>query len=435
MEFKRTKYIKELRDSIGNGMVKIITGPRRAGKSYLLFSLFPHFLHEQGIDDAHIVSLKLDERGNERYRDVDELSHYFEQRRTKDGKTQFFLIDEIQLCPPKENPWVKGQMITFYDVLNEFLGFPHTEVFVTGSNSHLLSSDIATEFRGRGWQIPVHPLSFSEIREVTPPSVNDFELWETFFRYGGLPACVMETDESRKRSYLKEVYLTTYLKDIADRHHLRDDVALGELTSVLASSVGSLVNPNKISNTFRSEEGILIAPATIHRYLGYLEDAFLISTAKRHDLKGKRIIGGSAKCYFEDLGLRSAAAGFLGMDQEPHFMENAIYNELVSREYHVDVGSVTSNELIDGKQTKVTREIDFVVDDFGEKYYIQSAFYIADEKKLAQEKAPFKRISDSFQRIIISKFTSGISYDEDGVVRMGLFAFLKDDAFFRRHIS
>lgn len=435
MEFARRKYLGDLASSIGNGMVKIVTGPRRSGKSYLLFNLFVGYLRSQGVADDHIVGLQLDKGENARYRDLDELSKYFSDRRAQDGKTQFFLIDEIQLAEPKDNPWAKGQKITFYDVLNDFLGYPNTEVFVTGSNSRLLSTDIATEFRGRGWQISMHPLSFSEIREATPNSVSDYSLWEAYYRYGGLPACVSEADEAKKRRYLSGVFEATYLRDIADRHGLRGETALRELTSFLASSVGSLVSPNKISNAFRSREGLSTAPATISRYISYLQDAFLISEAKRYDLKGKSFISGSSKCYFDDLGLRSAAAGFKGMDQEPHFMENAIYNELIARGYQVNVGAVISNEYIGGRQTKVSREVDFVVEDFGERYYIQSALYLPDEAKVMQEKASFKRIGDSFQKIIITKFTSGISNDPDGVVRMGLFDFFEDKEFFRRRIS
>ena len=401
MVFARKRYLDQLTASIGNGMIKVITGPRRSGKSYLLFTIFRDWLLRSGVQDDHILSLKLDQQSNARYRNLDEFVSFFKSQRKTDGKPTYFLIDEIQLVASKENPWVKGQFLTFYDALNEFLGWENIEVFVTGSNAPMLSSDIATEFRGRDWQIPMYPLSYSEIREQTDSSINDFSLWDLYWKYGGLPACVLESDESKKQQYLKQIYSTTYLKDIAERHHLRDDIILENLVAYLASSVGSVLNPTNISNTFKSKLHMIVAPATIRRYITYLNDAFVISEAQRFDLKGKAIINGSSKYFFNDMGLRNAAAHFLGQDQEPHFMEN-----------------------VKGKPTKVTREVDFVATKNGRKFYIQSAFLIDNPAKLQQEKESFRKIDDSFTRVIISKFTSGASYDEDGVLRLGLFDFL-----------
>ena len=424
MVFARKRYLDQLTASIGNGMIKVITGPRRSGKSYLLFTIFRDWLLRSGVQDDHILSLKLDQQSNARYRDLDEFVSFFKAQRKADGKPTYFLIDEIQLVAPKENPWVKGQFLTFYDALNEFLGWENIEVFVTGSNSHMLSSDIATEFRGRDWQIPMYPLSYSEIREQTDSSINDFSLWDLYWKYGGLPACVLESDESKKQQYLKQIYSTTYLKDIVEGYHLRDDIILENLVAYLASSVGSVLNPTNISNTFKSNLHMIVAPATIRRYIAYLNDAFVISDAQRFDLKGKAIINGSSKYFFNDMGLRNAAAHFLGQDQEPHFMENVIYNELVLRGFMVQVGSITNTENVKGKPTKVTREVDFVATKNGRKFYIQSVFLIDNPAKLQQEKESFRKIDDSFTRVIISKFTSGASYDEDGVLRLGLFDFL-----------
>ncbi len=424
MRIARQKYLDKITSSIGNGMVKIITGPRRSGKSYLIFEIFKDWLLDSDIPSSHIIQLRLDRFSNAKYRDLDEFVSYFKERKIDDGKTNYFLIDEIQLISNKENPYVKGEMLSFYDALNEFLSWDNVEIYVTGSNSHMLSSDIATEFRGRGWQIKVNPLSFSEIREITPSKINDFSLWDSYLKYGGLPACVLEKEESKKREYLTEVFNVTYLKDIEERRNLRNESSLGEVTSFLASSVGSLINPNKISNTFKSKNKGCRSPETIRRYASYLEDAFMVSFVQRYDLKGKEIIGGCGKYYFADMGIRNAASGYKGFDQEPHFMENVIYNELVSRGYLVNIGVVKSVEDIDGKPTKVVREIDFIAEKDGKRFYIQSALVLEDEEKIKKEKAPLKKTNDGFQKIIISKFTSGNYYDDDGILRLGLFDFL-----------
>ncbi len=424
MNFERKKYLGKMIGSIGNNMVKIITGPRRAGKSFLMFNIFKGWLLENNVNEDHIIELKLDKQSDARYRDLDEFIRYFKERKIEDGKTNFFLIDEIQFVSEKENPYVKGNTLNFYDTLNEFLDWRNVEIFVTGSNSHMLSSDIATEFRGRGWQIHVNPLSYSEIREVTPLEINDFALWETYFKYGDLPACFLQKNEVDKRQYLNEVFLTTYLRDIAERKSLKDDMPLKEVTSYLATSVGTVLNPTKISNIFSSKEHIKISPDTIRRYVSHLEDTFMISLAQRFDLKGNEVINGSCKYYFNDMGIRNAAAGYKGLDQEPHFMENVIYNELVSRGFIVNVGVITNVENINGKPTKVTRAVDFAVEKNGKRFYIQSALLIDSEEKLKQETESFRKIKDCFQRIIISKYMSGSSYDSNGILHLSLIDFL-----------
>ena len=426
MEIKRQTYLEKLVSSIGNGMVKIITGPRRSGKSYLLFNLFIDYLKNHGVNDDHIIGIKLDRKENARYRDLDELEDYFNSRRTHDGKTQFFIIDEIQLVPPKENPWVKGQKLTFYDLLNQFLDYKDTEVFVTGSNSHLLSSDIATEFRGRGWQIHMHPLSFSEFLSTKTDKSNLFALWDEYWRYGGLPRTVLIDGDSAKMDYLLDTFRVTYLRDIIDRYRLRNDEAtLGALVRVLASSVGSPVSFSKIANTFRSSMGYSIAPRTVERYIRYMEDAFLIEKAQADSLKGRKVIGAPSKYYFNDLGIRFAATEFKGDDQEPHYMENIIYNDLISRGYIVNTGRLSVNERdTDGKQDFRQYEIDFVSEKGGERIYIQSAMVIPGDEKMTQEKRPLLMVHDSFRKVLVSKYFSGAMFDNDGILQVGLFDFL-----------
>ena len=426
MEIKRDAYLEKLTSSIGNGMVKIVTGPRRSGKSYLLFHLFEDYLRSQGVADNHIIEMKLDKKENARYRDLDELENYFNSRRTRDGKTQFFLIDEIQLVPAKENPWVKGQMLTFYDLLNQFLDYQDTEIFVTGSNSHLLSSDIATEFRGRGWQIPMHPLSFSEFLSTKQDRSNPFALWDEYWKYGGLPRTVLTDGDKAKADYLRDTYRITYLRDIIDRYKLRNDErTVDALVKVLASSIGSPVSFTKIANTFCSEMGCSIAPRTVERYLGYMEDAFLLERAQADSLKGRKVIGAPSKYYFDDLGIRFAASDFKGNDQEPHYLENVVYNELVTRGYIVNTGRLTVNERdAGGKQDFRQYEIDFVCERGGERVYIQSALAIPGEEKMAQEKRPLLLVRDSFRKVLISKYFSGEMFDNDGILQIGLFDFL-----------
>lgn len=433
MKFSRSLYLDKLVSSIGNGMIKVITGPRRSGKSYLLIHIFREWLREHGVPDDRIFMMDLSDDRNDSFRNPLNLGQYLRSVLPTEGQA-FLFIDEIQLCESIDSPAFEGYktsdghvpQVTFYSVLNGILSsYSNVEVFVTGSNSRMLSSDIATEFRGRGWQIHMHPLSFREIREQTPASVNDFELWDTYWKWGGLPGCAVLSSEEEKRQYLSEVYQTTYLKDIVDRYSLRNESSFSEITSFLASAVGSLINPNKLSNAFQSKEKTSVCPDTIRRYFDYMEDAFLVSKTQRYDLKGKAIIGGQAKYYFQDLGLRNAASGFKGMDQEPHCMENVIYNELRLRGYQVNVGVVTSNEFINGKQVRVSREVDFVVETSKRRFYIQTALYLQSEEKVAQEKASLLRIGDGFNKIIITKFTSGISSDEDGTIRLGLFDFLK----------
>lgn len=435
MEIRRDSYLDEMKKAIGNQMVKIITGPRRCGKSYLLFKIFRGWLKEQGVDDSHIIELKLDDTRNVLYRNPMTLAEYFRKRKPKDGRTSFFLIDEIQLCESISNPAFEGvrtvdgstPVVTFYDALNEFLHYRDTEVFVTGSNSKMLSSDIATEFRGRGWQIHMHPLSYSEFFSAHQGEGDDLALWDRYWYYGGLPMVSLLPDEASKRSYLEDVYRTIYLKDIMERNSLRGDSAIGELTSYLASTVGSPVNPANISNALLSKERFKVSQPTIKLYLSYLQDAFLVSEADRFNLRGKEKFGSGAKYYFEDLGLRNAASSFTDFDQEPHYMENIIYNELVKRGYKVSIGSVDSFVKSQNKTERRKYEVDFIADKGGKRIYLQSALYIPDQAKMEQEKRPLLLLRDSFPKVLITKISGTGLYDEDGILHLNLFHFLKDE--------
>ena len=424
MQIARDVYMEKLKKSIGNGMVKVITGPRRCGKSYLLFTIFRNYLKQSGVKDDHIIELKLDDTRNVSYRSPLRFAEYFRNKRKEDGSKYFFLIDEVQYVLPSKNPDIPDQEITFYDALNEFLHYGDTEVFVTGSNSRLLSSDIATEFRGRGWQIDMHPLTFSEFLEAKNERSNLLALWDEYWHFGGLPDAVLAPDEEAKIAYLRSTFNVIYLRDIIDRYHLRKDTAIGDVVKVLASFVGSPMSFNKIASTFQSAEKASISPATVKLYVGYMEDAFLVSRAEPYTIKGRKFIGAPAKYYFDDLGIRYAATGFKGSDQEPHYMENIIYNELISRGYLVSTGKLNVNERSSGKQENRQYEIDFVCEKGGERIYIQSAFYIPDADKMAQEKRPLLQVKDSFQKVLISKYFSGTMFDNDGILQVGLFDFL-----------
>ena len=285
MEIAREIYLEKLKKSIGNGMAKVITGPRRCGKSYLLFTIFRNYLKQSGVDDDHIIELKLDDTRNASYRSALRFAEYFRNRRKEDGSRYFFLIDEIQYVLPIRNPDIPDQEITFYDALNEFLHYGNTEVFVTGSNSRLLSSDIATEFRGRGWQVDMRPLTFSEFLQTKEDKSNLLTLWDEYWRFGGLPDAVLAPDEESKIAYLRSTFNVIYLRDIIDRYHLRKDTAIGDVVKVLASSVGSPMSFNKIASTFQSAEKTTISPATVKLYVGYMEDAFLVSRAQPDPLR------------------------------------------------------------------------------------------------------------------------------------------------------
>lgn len=435
MYISRDSYLDKLKTSIGNGMIKIITGPRRCGKSFLLFHIFKDYLLSTGVKGDHIIELSLDDVKNIKYRNPIDLASYFKDR-VKDNAQYYFLIDEIQFCKSVDNPAFAGYKtddgktpkITFYDVLNGFLGIKNVEVFVTGSNSHMLSSDIATEFHGRGWQIRIRPLTFKEFKEANiQRNLDNLTLWKQYYLYGGLPQVSLLPDEPLKREYLREVFKNTYINDIIERYSLRNDSAIRDLVKVMATNVGSIVNPTKIANTFKSEMKSSIQPVTVSKYIEYMEDSFLLNSACKYDLTGRKFIGASYKYYFEDMGLRYAASSFVGKDQEPHYMENVIYNELTCRGYNVSVGTVATFDHSDGKTQRVNLKVDFIAEKFDKTIYIQSALYIPDDEKMKQELRPLKKINNSFKKVLITKYEGDGSYDEDGILHLNLFDFLLDE--------
>ena len=412
MEIKRDLYLNKLIRKKNNGLIKIVTGVRRCGKSYLLFNLFHNHLLEEGVDEEHIIEVALDDRSNKELRNPDNMLKFVKER-IIDKETYYIILDEVQLLDE------------FEDVLNSFLHIRNADIYVTGSNSKFLSSDLITEFRGRGDEIRIYTLSFREFVSVYDGSMD--EAWDEYFNYGGLPLILsMETVED-KIEYLTSLFQKVYLSDIVERNKVRNKDELDELVDILASAIGSLTNPSKLAKTFRSVKGKAISDKTLKNYIDYLIDAFLISKAKRFDIKGKRYIGSPAKYYFEDIGLRNARLNFRQVEIT-HIMENIIYNELRIRGYKVDVGLVEHYSTgKDGKRQKKQLEVDFVATKGSEKYYIQSAFAMNNEEKIAQEQRSLVNISDSFKKIIIVADNIKVRRNEEGITTMGLRNFLLDE--------
>lgn len=412
MEIKRDLYLNKLIRKKNNGLIKIVTGVRRCGKSYLLFNLFHNHLLEEGVEEDHIIEVALDDRSNKELRDPDNMLKFVKER-IVDKETYYIILDEVQLLDE------------FEDVLNSFLHIRNADIYVTGSNSKFLSSDLITEFRGRGDEIRIYTLSFREFVSVYDGSLD--EAWDEYFNYGGLPLILsMETVED-KVEYLTSLFQKVYLSDIVERNKVRNKDELDELVDILASAIGSLTNPSKLAKTFKSVKGKVISDKTLKTYIDYLIDAFLISKAKRFDIKGKRYIGSPAKYYFEDIGLRNARLNFRQVEIT-HIMENIIYNELRIRGYKVDVGLVEHYSTgKDGKRQKKQLEVDFVATKGSEKYYIQSAFAMNNEEKIAQEQRSLVRISDSFKKIIIVADNIKVRRNEEGITTMGLRNFLLDE--------
>ena len=411
MEIKRDLYLTKLINRMNNGLIKVVTGIRRCGKSYLLFELFYNYLKEQGVDDSHIIKLALDDRKNKKYRNPDELCDYVHAK-IVDEKPYYILLDEVQFVNE------------FEDVLNSFLHIKNADTYVTGSNAKFLSKDIITEFRGRGDEIHVSPLSFKEFYSVYDGSKED--AWRQYCLYGGLPKIIEYKTDEDKVAYLKNIFEETYLTDIKERHVIRNDAELGELLDILSSSIGSLTNPKKLSDTFKSVKQVSIHADTLNRYLEHLVDSFLISQSKRYDIKGKKYINTPSKYYFTDMGLRNARLNFRQYE-ETHIMENVIYNELQIMGFNVDVGVVEYRKDVDGKSVRVQAEVDFVCNKADKRYYIQSAFSIPDREKMLQEQNSLTRINDSFKKIIIVKDAIKSHYNEDGVLILNLFDFLLEE--------
>lgn len=412
MEIKRDSLLKRLMDLRHNGMVKVITGMRRCGKSYLLFNLFSNALKEGGVDDAHIVEVNLEDRRNKMLRDPDKLLEYIDSR-LKDNQMHYVMLDEVQLVNE------------FEDVLNSYLQLKNVDVYVTGSNARFLSKDVITEFRGRGIEVRIHPFSFHEIRRAKP-DVPIEQLWIEYMTYGGLPQVLTMTSDKEKTDYLKGLFKHTYLKDIKERYDIKLDDDLEELICTLASSVGGLTNPRKLADTFRSVKKSSISQDTIKVYIDYLQDAFIIDRALRFDIKGKRYIDTPSKFYFEDLGLRNALLNFRQVEKT-HLMENAIYNELRARGMAVDVGEVIWNTKdAEGKKIRKSLEVDFVCNRGYKRSYIQSAFSIPDDEKRNQELQSLRRIDDSFQKIVIVGDSSARYQNDEGILFMDIYDFLMD---------
>lgn len=409
MYFKRDSYLQELISAEGNGMIKIITGIRRCGKSFLLFDIFRNHLLAQGVQEDHIIQVNLEDRRNKRLRQPDILLEYIDSRIT-DTQMYYILLDEIQLVSE------------FEDVLNSYLHVKNAEVYVTGSNAKFLSKDVITEFRGRGWEIRVRPLSFSEYYETV--GGEKAEALETYYLYGGLPGVAQLKSPAEKQNYLREIYETVYLRDVIDRNHLRSVDGMRELVRILASSMGASTNVRRIANTFKSLAGIDIGPNTIARYLEHLQDAFIISEALRYDVKGRKYIGTETKYYFEDMGIRNAILDFRQIEFT-HTMENVIYNELRRQGYTVDVGLVeTFKRNAEGKAVRSNLEIDFVVNRHDERIYIQSVYRLPDQEKIDQEQASLLHVPDGFRKEIIVGDRYQSSYNKEGILMVGLFDFL-----------
>jgi len=412
MRIARDIYLEKLKRGIGNGMIKVITGIRRCGKSYLLFELFREYLASIGIDEPHIIEVALDDRSNAALRDPDAMMAYVKSRITDTGR-YFILLDEVQYIPE------------FEDVLNSLLHIRNAEIYVTGSNSHFLSTDIVTEFRGRGFEIQMHPLCFREFASAFDGSEED--AWDMYFNYGGMPALFGLSSVSDKIAYLSQLFQQVYIKDILERHSIRNLDELDELLDIIASSVGSLTNPSKLTRAFASMKKKKIDPKTLRLYLKYFKEAFLVSSARRYDIKGKRYINSLQKYYYEDVGLRNVRLGL--RQQDPgHIMENILYNELLVRGCSVDVGVVELREAEGSvKQKRKQLEVDFVVNRGSERIYIQSAFAIPHEEKRAQEVRPLERIGDSFRKIVVVHDNISARRDASGITTIGIRKFLLNE--------
>ena len=413
MIITRQKYLEMLVAGQGNGLVKIVTGGRRCGKSFLLFQIFHQYLLQHGVDEGHLIEVSLDDRRNRKLCDPDALLDYLDSRIKSDGKTNFIFLDEIQLVD------------YFIGVLLSLMHTPNTEVYVSGSNSKFLSKDVVTEFRGRGQEIRIWPLSFSEYYGAVGGERS--QAWKDYYTFGGLPQILSLGTERAKRSYLRDIYEVTYIKDIVERNKIKVPEGLRELVRILASGIGSSTNPTRICNTFQSVSQLQITDKTINEYISDIQDAFLIEEALRYDVKGRKYIGTETKYYFCDLGLRNIVLN-LRQQEETHIMENVIYNELRMRGYLVDVGLVecwTTDE--NGKRKRSKLEVDFVVNNGPERVYIQSAFNMPTKDKEKQERRSLINIADNFRKVIVVKDDIKRKIDDDGVVTIGLFDFLLDE--------
>lgn len=433
MKYERKQYLDQLIKKRDNGRVKVITGLRRSGKSYLLFTLFRGYLLNSGIGEDQIIGLALDEFDNAKYRNPFELNTFIKDRIVDKNKRYYVFIDEIQFVSEVSNPYVDDPeaKLNFIDVVLGLMKLPNTDIYVTGSNSKMLSSDVLTQFRDRGDEIRVNPLSFAEIYERYEGDKRG--AWRDYFTYGGMPfAWTMESHEDRSR-YLRDLFSRTYVKDVLERNKVGNDAEVLEiLLNILASGIGSLTNPSRLSNTFDTERHIKIAPDTIDTYIGYFKEAYLIQKAERYDVKGRKYIKTPVKYYYSDPGLRNARLGFRQLE-ESHLMENVLYSDLIRRGFDVDVGVVEQNGTDEnGKKVRKQLEVDFVVNRGDERYYIQSALSIEDPEKRMQEIASLIRIPDSFRKIVVVKDYMKLWQDENGIQYIGVEQFLLDEKILSR---
>lgn len=412
MEIKRDRYLNLLISKKHNGLIKVITGMRRCGKSYLLFTLFKDYLLSEGIEKSHIIEIAFDAYENKQYRDPDVLYPYLKEK-IKDDGMYYVLLDEVQLL---------GE---FEAILNSLTRMKNVDVYVTGSNARFLSKDVITEFRGRGDEVHMYPLSFAEFMSVYPGTKQDG--WNEYVLYGGLPLVLSFATPDQKIAFLKSLFEETYISDIVGRHNIRNKAELEELLNILSSAIGSLTNPEKLSATFRSVKNKKISSATIRKYIDYLCDSFLIDSAVRYDVKGKKYIDTPVKYYFTDMGLRNARLNFRQLE-ETHSMENIIFNELKIRGFNVDVGVIIQYDTNEkGNSIRKQLEIDFVCNKGSKRYYIQSAYAIPDQAKMEQEQRSLMLTGDFFKRIIITKDTPAPHYNENGVLIMSVYDFLLDE--------
>ena len=424
MVIRRDRYLERLISKQNNGMIKVITGIRRSGKSYLLFNLFYDHLLASGTPEDNIICIALDDVENEAYRDPYRLYSYIKERVQDNREHYYVLIDEAQYAISKEEMKNPDEPIRLYGVLNSLLRKSNVDVYITGSNSKFLSSDVMTEFRGRGDEIHISPLSFSEFYPASGQEKSD--AWRDYLYYGGLPHILAESGGEAKSRYLEKLNKEIYLRDMCERYGIRDEESMLILMKVIASAIGSLSNAQKISDTFRSSGNKVITMPTISNYLKYLQDSFVVEKAERYDIKGRKHISTPSKYYYSDLGLRNALLNFRQFE-ETHLMENAIYNELIYRGYSVDVGVVETRVDEGGKKVRKQLEVDFVVNQFNKRYYIQSAFLISDREKFEQEQAPLVKIPDSFKKIVVVGNNTPIWRNEEGITFMGIYDFLLNE--------
>ncbi len=429
MQYARKQYLDQLIQKKDNGRIKVITGLRRSGKSYLLFTLYRQYLLDIGIEEDRIVGLALDEIDNAKYRNPFELNKFVKERTADKEKRYYVFIDEIQFVAEVQNPYVDdpNEKLTFIDVILGLMQLPNVDIYVTVSNSRMLSSDILTQFRDRGDEIRMFPLSFAEVYEKYDGDKRD--AWRDYYTYGGMPLVWLADSHEERSRYLRDLFSRTYIKDVLERHKIKNEAEVLEiLLNVLASSIGSLTNPSKLSNTFKSERHINIAPDTIDTYIRYFTEAFLLQRAERYDVKGRKYIKTPVKYYYSDVGLRNARLGFRQLE-ETHLMENVLYNDLIRRGFDVDVGVVEQNIRTEsGKNARKQLEIDFVVNRGDERCYIQSALSIDAPDKRNQEIASLLRIPDSFKKIVVVKDYIKPWRDEYGIHYVGIEDFLLDES-------